>query len=190
MRILSGPLHPIARNNETTLSFNADKPMQQTLCALSRLGQMLNKVNQSKAAKSTNKNTVSRRDKPNPCRTVSIQYFRTSSVMSMICDPNQVMRVKSTGSKIYSVREQNDLQICLISSICEKVTGELLITDINNSKVKIFYKNFNVVAPCDLPTAPVSMCSTNSSKVAVALNNNEVHFIRVTNGQLVKDRIL
>ncbi|KAH3707893.1 hypothetical protein DPMN_067312 [Dreissena polymorpha] len=47
-----------------------------------------------------------------------------------------------------------------------------------NNRVKLLNQTYKVVAHCDLPTSPLSMCSIDSSLVAVTLDNREVHFIR------------
>ncbi|KAH3873640.1 hypothetical protein DPMN_036877 [Dreissena polymorpha] len=101
---------------------------------------------------------------------------------------DQIIKVKSR--KKYSVKIKGDTITCSISGFCETASGELLSADWNNKKVKLMDQTYKVLAHCDLPWRPWSMCSIDSSLVAVTLENKEVHFIRVTNGQLVKDRIL
>ncbi|KAH3873579.1 hypothetical protein DPMN_036817 [Dreissena polymorpha] len=105
-----------------------------------------------------------------------------------VSKPDQIIKVKS--SKRYSVKIKGDKYTCFITSICETASGELLITDLDNCKVKLLDQTYKVVAHCDLPSDPRSMCSIDSSLVAVTVGYNQVHFIRVTNGQLIKDRIL
>ncbi|KAH3718703.1 hypothetical protein DPMN_061509 [Dreissena polymorpha] len=101
---------------------------------------------------------------------------------------DQIIKVKS--SKKYSVKNEGENDSCYIGSICETASGELLITDWTNDKVKLLDQTYKVVAHCDLPGPPVSMCSIDSSLAAVTMLPNEVHFIRVTNGQLIKDRVM
>ncbi|KAH3720353.1 hypothetical protein DPMN_063250 [Dreissena polymorpha] len=108
---------------------------------------------------------------------------------------DQIIKVKSY--KRYSVAIKGDKDPCWITGICETASGELLITDYYNNKVKLLDQTYKVVAHCDLPRTPWSMCSIDSSLVAVTVENTGVHFIRVTNGgfinlftQLKKDRIL
>ncbi|KAH3703998.1 uncharacterized protein LOC127859528 [Dreissena polymorpha] len=103
-------------------------------------------------------------------------------------DPNQVIRVKS--SKMYSVNVKGDSETCWILGICATATGEFIITDRGNNKVKLLDQTYKVVAQCNLSDVPNCMCSIDFSLVAVALKNNSVHFIRVTNGRLVHDRRL
>ncbi|XP_052251536.1 uncharacterized protein LOC127858423 [Dreissena polymorpha] len=187
-------LQAMNTKNERTLTFNPATTIQQTLSSLSGLGQILDKVKQSQPAKIIIQNTETRQEKPNSCNTVPIQHCQTSDATkpSMICDLNQVIRVKSTGSRIYSVRVSSDVKksISGICGISETATRKLLITDRGYMKVKLLDQSYKVVAHCDLPGTPLSMCSLDSNLVAVALYNCEVHFIRVTNSQLVKDRML
>ncbi|XP_052227298.1 uncharacterized protein LOC127842025 isoform X2 [Dreissena polymorpha] len=106
-----------------------------------------------------------------------------------VSKPDQIIKMKSR--KNYGVKLKGDkYNFCVITGICEAATGGLLITDQNNRKVKLLDQTYNVVAHCDLPNEPWSMCSIDSSLVAVTVDNNDVHFIEVTNGQLIKDRIL
>ena len=56
--------------------------------------------------------------------------------------------------------------------------------------MKLLDQTYKVVAHNDLPNKPWSMCSIDSSLVAIASGNKGVHFIRVTNGKLIKDRLL
>ncbi|KAH3720639.1 hypothetical protein DPMN_063541 [Dreissena polymorpha] len=105
-----------------------------------------------------------------------------------VSKPDQIIKVKS--SMKYSVKIEGEKGIFFITGICETASGELLITDSNYYKVKLLDQTYKVVAHCDLPGGKLSMCSIDSSLVAVTVDNKEVHFIRVTNGQLIKDRIL
>ncbi|KAH3873556.1 hypothetical protein DPMN_036794 [Dreissena polymorpha] len=107
-----------------------------------------------------------------------------------VSKPDQIIKVKS--SKKYSVAIKGDKYECHITSFCETASGELLITDLINCKVKLLDQTYKVVAHFDLPSTSMSMsmCSIDSSLVAVTVYNKEVHFIRVINSQLIKDRIL
>ncbi|XP_052247901.1 E3 ubiquitin-protein ligase TRIM33-like isoform X6 [Dreissena polymorpha] len=105
-----------------------------------------------------------------------------------VSKPDQIIKVKS--SKKYSVKIERDRSKCYINGICETASGELLLTDRMNCRVKLLDRTYKVVAHCDLPGKPRSMCSIDSSLVAVTVHNEEVHFIRVTNDQLKEERIL
>ncbi|XP_052245443.1 RING finger domain and kelch repeat-containing protein DDB_G0271372-like isoform X2 [Dreissena polymorpha] len=105
-----------------------------------------------------------------------------------VSKPDQIIKV--TNDKRYTVLIKGDEKTCKISVICETSSGELLITDFNNKKVKLLDQTYKVVTHCDLPSTPWSMCSIDSNLVAVAMSNKDVHFISVSNGQLIQDRIL
>ncbi|XP_052249003.1 uncharacterized protein LOC127856869 isoform X2 [Dreissena polymorpha] len=125
---------------------------------------------------------------------VSDPVASLSHLLIQGCQPGGVIEpdpiIKVNRSKKYNVKIVRDSSNCFISGICETATGELLISDYDNNCAKLLDQTFKVVAHCDLPDSPWSMCSIDSSAVAVILNNCEVHFIRVTNGQLVKNKIL
>ncbi|KAH3855665.1 hypothetical protein DPMN_098235 [Dreissena polymorpha] len=101
-------------------------------------------------------------------------------------DPN----IKVKNSEKYSVKIERDSIECMLSGICETSTGEFLIIDYSNRRIKLLDQTYKVVAECDLPSAPWSMCRIDSSLLAVAVANMQVHFIRQTNCQLIKDRTL
>ncbi|KAH3816329.1 uncharacterized protein LOC127832272 [Dreissena polymorpha] len=105
----------------------------------------------------------------------------------IVSDPNQVIRIKSKTA--YPVAVRGNIYQCYISGICETAAGDLLIIDKYNKKVMLLDKTYKVEAVYDLPDFPESMCNIDYSLVAVTLDS-EVHFIRVTNRQLVKDRTL
>ncbi|KAH3720621.1 hypothetical protein DPMN_063523 [Dreissena polymorpha] len=96
-----------------------------------------------------------------------------------VSKPDQIIKVKS--SKKYSVKIEGEKGICYITGICETASGELLITDWQNNKVKLLDQTYKVVAHCDLPGGHLSMCSIDSCLVAVTVDYKEVHFIRVIN---------
>ncbi|XP_052251093.1 uncharacterized protein LOC127858165 [Dreissena polymorpha] len=124
----------------------------------------------------------------NPHKTIQ----QTLSALSGLGFYDPIIKVKR--SKKFNVKIERHLQAyivnCVVSGICVTAIGQLLITDYNFKSVKLLDQTYKVVAHCDLPGSPYYICSVDSSLVAIALINNEVHFIRVTNDQLVNDRIL
>ncbi|KAH3820396.1 uncharacterized protein LOC127832185 isoform X1 [Dreissena polymorpha] len=87
----------------------------------------------------------------------------------------------------YSVKIDTDSDTCWISGICATTTGELLITDMWNNKLKLLDDNYKVVTHLDFSDKPWSICRVDSSQVAVTVYDNQIHFISVTNGELVED---
>ncbi|KAH3848948.1 uncharacterized protein LOC127874096 [Dreissena polymorpha] len=184
-------LKAMTTKNKMTLSFNPDKTIQHTLSTLSWLGQILSKVKQLQTAEITTQKTVTRQEMSKACNTVSSLQIQPNDVNqpSVMCDPKQVITVKS--SKKYYVKMKNDSCVCCISGICETAAGELIITDLMHNKVKLLDQTYKVVDHYDLPSQPIAMRSIDSSLVAITgYFSSAVHFIRVTNGQLIKDRIL
>ncbi|KAH3855660.1 hypothetical protein DPMN_098230 [Dreissena polymorpha] len=102
--------------------------------------------------------------------------------------PDSIIKVKN--SEKYSVKIERDLSNCIITGICDTASGELLILDKANNCVKLLDQTYRVVAYCELPSEPWSMSSIDSSLVAVAVAKMQIHFIRLTNSQLIKDRTL
>ncbi|KAH3852315.1 uncharacterized protein LOC127874970 [Dreissena polymorpha] len=99
--------------------------------------------------------------------------------------------IKVTSSKKFNVHIKGDSDKCYINGVCETSNGELLIIDFSNRKVKLLNQTYKVVDHYELPNHPVSMCSIDSSLVAViTFESSVILFIRVTNGLLVLDRTL
>ncbi|XP_052283872.1 uncharacterized protein LOC127880590 [Dreissena polymorpha] len=107
---------------------------------------------------------------------------------SVLSHSSQVIKVQA--AKEYSIRAKKDKETCCISGVCEIATGKVLISDSLNKRVKLLDHNYTVDAYCDMPGLPLSMCSIDSSLVAVALRFDGIHFVRLTNGQLTKDKTL
>ncbi|XP_052281965.1 uncharacterized protein LOC127879246 [Dreissena polymorpha] len=183
-------LKDMITKNEMALTFNLDTSILEFLSTLSGLGQILSKGKQSQTAEITTLKELAKQEKPTACNTAFSLQRQPSDVnkSSVIYDAKQVISVKS--SKTYRVKAKNDNTKCVISGICETVSGELLIADWMNNNVMLLDQTYEVVGHCDLPDGPRSMCSIDSSLVAVTVYSTEVHFIKVTNGLLIKDRIL
>ncbi|XP_052779862.1 uncharacterized protein LOC128217055 [Mya arenaria] len=98
------------------------------------------------------------------------------------------------GYKEYNVKMSSDKYNCDIEGICELPGGEIVITDSNNSKVKLLDQEYRVVDHCDVPQSPFYVCHIGGNEVAVCVNNNddrhELHFINITKGKLVTTRKL
>ncbi|XP_052760758.1 uncharacterized protein LOC128203393 [Mya arenaria] len=96
---------------------------------------------------------------------------------------------KAQSSSRYKVRIKKDKTICLIAGICELPSGEVVIADRHNKRVKLLNRQFEVIDHCDLPSHPYHLCHTTGSEVAVAVTYYtnipcEVHFLTVTRGKL------
>ncbi|KAH3735910.1 uncharacterized protein LOC127851600 [Dreissena polymorpha] len=101
-------------------------------------------------------------------------------------NPDHVMTVKSKCE--YMVRISSDgNQTNRISGICCLPSGQVIVTDEINRKVKLLDQHYNVCTHCDVSNNPSGICQITSTEVAVSLNS-EVQFISVSNGKLVKGR--
>ncbi|KAH3805894.1 uncharacterized protein LOC127835466 [Dreissena polymorpha] len=92
----------------------------------------------------------------------------------------------------YSVTMKRDLYVSVITGICETASGQFLITDFSNKKVKLLDQCYKVVAHCDMPDRPLCICSIGSSLAAVAayassksISKKLIMFIRVKNDKIV-----
>ncbi|XP_052778739.1 uncharacterized protein LOC128216210 [Mya arenaria] len=89
------------------------------------------------------------------------------------------------SSSHFNVRIEKDKKQCYIAGICELPSGEMVLTDYTNDRVKLLNRQFEVIAHCDLLATPEHLCHTTDNNVAVAVSDkNEVHFLAVTKGKL------
>ncbi|XP_052220176.1 uncharacterized protein LOC127837298 [Dreissena polymorpha] len=72
--------------------------------------------------------------------------------------------------------------------MCSLPSGQVIVADFNNSRVKLLDKHYNVCCHCDVPGAPEDICLITSSEVAVTLDAAGVQFMSVSNRQLVNGR--
>ncbi|XP_052213712.1 uncharacterized protein LOC127832341 [Dreissena polymorpha] len=190
--------------NEVTFTFNPSTLILETLSTLSGLGQILQNEKQSQGVRGTTQDRFTRQTfedtkqvrrmvvslKPRSsmrdklAKRLADRIIESNANKIIIQNANKIIKLEK--SKIFMVRMKSESHICLITGICETVAG-LLIIDSRKSNIKLLDENYNVVAFCNLPGITESMCSIDSSLVAVAMASREIHFIRVTNGQLVHD---
>ncbi|XP_052816988.1 uncharacterized protein LOC128243321 [Mya arenaria] len=94
---------------------------------------------------------------------------------------------KGQGSKKFSVRIKKDKNTCSIEGICELPSGDLVIADSNNRRLKLLDMKYKVTAHLDCPASPEHLCHTTGSEVAVVTYEDKtyiVYFLTVTRGQL------
>ena len=130
-------------------------------------------------------------DRNKPCLAFdthpSIQHMITLTTLGNVINPNNQMELN--GKTSHRLRFKHE-EKCCVSGIYQTASGEILLADRKHLNMKLLDKTFNVIAVLALPDVPWSMCSIDSSLVAVAVHVNKVHFIRETKCQLVLDRIL
>ncbi|XP_052219463.1 uncharacterized protein LOC127836865 [Dreissena polymorpha] len=106
--------------------------------------------------------------------------------LTLNMNPYQVLFVKSKSEFIVSISSDTS-QTCSIKGICCLPSGQVIVTDYNNKKVKLLDKHYNVSSHSDVPGNPYDICQITSTEVAVSVGK-EVQFISVSNGQLVNGR--
>ncbi|WAR19482.1 hypothetical protein MAR_001320, partial [Mya arenaria] len=98
---------------------------------------------------------------------------------------------ETQGSTFHSVRIKKDIYKCYIVSICEFPSGEVVIADRRNSRVKLLNNLYQVTDYYDLPYYVQNLCLTAGDNMAVAVDDSlsshithEIHFLSVTRGKL------
>ncbi|WAR26058.1 hypothetical protein MAR_011762 [Mya arenaria] len=102
--------------------------------------------------------------------------------------------------KIENVKQLNaalriDKKISNISGICELLSGELVLVDNNNCRLKLLNQSYQIVDHCDVPTNPLDVCHIAGNELVVAVNSDkknrhEVRFFNVMNSKLQQTREL
>ena len=96
---------------------------------------------------------------------------------------------------LHNVKLADDKEGCNIAVICKLATGEFLLADNNNLKIKLIDINYKVTSSCDVPEYPIDVCLTGEREAAVSVNKNsedrhEIQFIRVRSGTLLETRCI
>ncbi|KAH3720503.1 hypothetical protein DPMN_063402 [Dreissena polymorpha] len=178
----------VTRHNNSKASSHSDPDSDQTTPGFN--------INKSNKTSSLSRQHSPGNQKSDPTKSGQVSDPVSSSSYQLVkgyqpgavSKSDQILRVKN--GKNYSVKISKDNCPSIITGICYTATGELIIIDNGNCKVMLLDQTYKVVAHCHFLYQPWSMCSIDSSLVAVTVNRPEVHFIRVSNGQLIKDRIL
>ncbi|KAH3816368.1 hypothetical protein DPMN_117884 [Dreissena polymorpha] len=92
------------------------------------------------------------------------------------------------GKSEYGVWVKGD-STCSITDICVLPSGQVLVVDCGNKKVKLLNKQYQVVSHCSVSDLPLGICQITPGEVGVTVGK-EVQFIKVSISQLVKDRKL
>ena len=107
--------------------------------------------------------------------------------------PDQVFKVEE--HVLHNVKMVGDTRTCCISSMCQLASGEFLLIDNHNSKIKRLNSKYKVTSSCDVPEHPRLVCVVEEREAAVAVNNiskkrHEIHLFRIRSGGLMKTRII
>ncbi|XP_052236961.1 uncharacterized protein LOC127848500 isoform X7 [Dreissena polymorpha] len=114
----------------------------------------------------------------------SVAAIHTSSDQ---INPDQ-MYVKKMSE--YNVKIASDKrQTCYISGICILPSGETIVADYNNKRVKMLDKHYNVSSDLYVDSNPKDICQISPCQVAVTFENT-VRRINVSDGKLVIGHLL
>ncbi|XP_052779011.1 uncharacterized protein LOC128216475 [Mya arenaria] len=95
---------------------------------------------------------------------------------------------KAQSSSRCEVRIKKDKKECDIVGICELSSGEVVVADKTNSRVKLLSSQYVVISNCKMPSPPQNLCHTTGSEVAVAVGDINttvgIHFLTVTKNKL------
>ncbi|XP_052794972.1 uncharacterized protein LOC128228002 [Mya arenaria] len=105
----------------------------------------------------------------------------TNSTTARKCyDPNYAFTTKATH--IHNLRTKDE-KACCIKGICELQTGEIVLADCANDKMKVLNREFKIVTTLNLPQHTENMCIVGGNEVALAVDDakkkHEVHFITI-----------
>ncbi|XP_052780010.1 uncharacterized protein LOC128217136 [Mya arenaria] len=116
----------------------------------------------------------------------SIKTFGSTRKDSLF-DPNHVFSVAEY--KEYNVKMRNDKCQCIIWGVCEMPSGDFVIADFNNCKVKLLDKEYRMLDRCDVPGDSLDVCHIDGNEVAVCVDS-VLYFINATKGKLITTRKL
>ncbi|XP_053382838.1 uncharacterized protein LOC128546052 isoform X2 [Mercenaria mercenaria] len=95
-----------------------------------------------------------------------------------------------TGSHVWSVKDKyksnirvkGDRYECDIHGCCLLPSGEILLADCDNVRLKKLDTRYQVISVCDMPISPKDVCYIGNNVAVVALSNNKLQFVDVKGG--------
>jgi len=94
---------------------------------------------------------------------------------------------------LHNVKVEDDKNTCEIAGMCKLDSGEFLLADYGNSKIKVLNNNYQVISTCDVPDYLCDICTTGEHEAAVTVIKDserryEVFFFSFHSGTLLKTR--
>ena len=90
-----------------------------------------------------------------------------------------------TVIRYYEVQGQRDTAVCDINGSCIMEDGSILLTDWNNTNIKLLSSTYKVTDTCDVPGIPWAVCCTGNKEVAVSLHLlQKIQFVSVKENKL------
>jgi len=100
--------------------------------------------------------------------------------------PDHVFEVETQVQ--HNVKVADDRERCRIAGICRLINGEFLLSDTNNSKLKLVNSSFKVISTLNVPDLPRELSSTGQREAAVAVDDHkdrhEILLVRVKAGKI------
>ncbi|XP_052275434.1 uncharacterized protein LOC127874836 isoform X2 [Dreissena polymorpha] len=124
------------------------------------------------------------------------QFLSKQSSLGRILDSMQSLTVKMNPDQVLTVKRRLEYTVSIpsdtrqsfsIYGICSMPSGQVIVTDFQNKKVKLLNQQYNVSSHCDVSLHPKNICQITSSEVAVTFHR-DVQFISINNGNLVSGR--
>ncbi|XP_052778552.1 uncharacterized protein LOC128215996 [Mya arenaria] len=125
-------------------------------------------------------------------------YDLLDSLMSVerfgkIINASHVFKVENATQ--FNAALRTDKENSNISGICELLSGELVLVDNYNCRIKLLNQSYQIVDHCDVPTHPLDVCHIAGNELAVSVNSDkktrhEVRFFNVMNLKLQQTRKL
>ncbi|XP_052815857.1 uncharacterized protein LOC128242658 [Mya arenaria] len=117
--------------------------------------------------------------------------MKSSEQIGPLHDISRVFTVKNKST--FNVNIKQDTDTCSIKGITELPSGEIILVDNRNNRLKILNREYKVIAQYDVPQKPMDICHVTGNQVAVAVDcddpvRHEVHFLTVTAGTIKMTR--
>ena len=94
--------------------------------------------------------------------------------------------VKQTARKLKSLTakpENDDSKTIKIAGFDETSRGDVIVADSANKKIKLVSKTEETTSSLQLPASPLAVCIINETTAAVSTDDNQLHFIDVSDSQ-------
>ncbi|XP_052815203.1 uncharacterized protein LOC128242172 [Mya arenaria] len=117
--------------------------------------------------------------------------MKSSEQIRPLHDISRVYTVKNKST--FNVKIKQDTDTCDILGITELPSGEIILVDNRNNRLKILNREYKVIAQYDVPQKPLDICHVTGNQVAVTVKcvnpvRHEVHFLTVTAGTIKMTR--
>ncbi|XP_052818068.1 uncharacterized protein LOC128244092 [Mya arenaria] len=160
-------LQEMSTKPESTTSFQSDTRVTQLLSDMHSLGKILGNSESPTGHQKSDK--------------------KSSKQIRPLHDISGVFTVKNKST--FKVKIKPDKHTCENMGITELPSGEIILVDNSNNRVKVLNMKYKVITQCDVTPRPQDICHVTGNQVAVAVNcvgpvRHEVHFLTVSAGKI------